>query len=153
MKDFEKISEDIYIKGENYILYDKYWQEPAITELAAHRSISKFDISSSNNIYLAFPWATLIDLTNRKITHNTKKFKDILKALVFIKNLISNYEEDEFCKIITCCQHIHALDHLNYFKDCKVTDLFWSHKVKFLNNIQSIKLHPFPLSKQEMKWI
>jgi hypothetical protein len=48
-------------------------------------------------------------------------------------------------KRITFCQHIYALDLLPFFKKLGITDLYWSHKIIGQDEIEGIKLHPYPL--------
>lgn len=99
------------------------WQLPNATEATAAEQMRE----ASN--YLAFPWATWIDRFHRnQAVCPTPRAKS---------------KPSGIC--ITVCQHIWALNHLELFQQAGVTDLFWSHATKGLQQIKGIRIHPFPL--------
>ena len=144
MEPFVKLGKNLFIKNKNHIIYDAHWQYPAITEKAVNQSILNFDISSSDYIYIAFPWATFLDLTRRGL-FKTEKYNDLRKSLILIKDCLSQINYSNYSKVISCCQHIHLTEHIKLFNDLSITDLFWSHKTKSENEICGINLHPLPL--------
>jgi len=124
---------------DNYIAYNKDWQFPAITEQHAFIMIRDNDLYDKDSIYIAFPWATLIDLLHEK-DDRSDLFLDVLTQ---IKKKIRGKKN-----IITVCQHINMLRYQNIFAEVGITDLFWTHAIKnqvTLPKYQEVKIHPFPL--------
>ncbi|WNC71302.1 exostosin family protein [Thalassotalea psychrophila] len=124
---------------ENIIAYDNHWQFPAITEQHAFNKLKEYLYKTSTNvIYFAFPWATLIDLLN----NNKDKGAELEEILYSFKEQLKNK------KVITTCQHIHMLKYQCLFDKVGITDIFWTHKVAaqdWLPDYESINIHPFPL--------
>ena len=48
------------------IAFDRFWQEPAKTEYSAYLSVKKLCLFNSLSFYIAFPWATLIDMIRNR---------------------------------------------------------------------------------------
>jgi glycosyltransferase involved in cell wall biosynthesis len=123
------------------IAFDDQWQYPAITEeFAFVKSLELLPSTEKGIVYIAFPWATLIDLLNN---NKVDKAEPLLKALKKIKELTKNKR-----KLITVCQHILMLKFSHLFEDVGITDIFWSHKIKqqdTLSESDDIKLRAFPL--------
>jgi hypothetical protein len=46
---------------------------------------------------------------------------------------------------VTVAQHIYALQFVDLFKTCGITDVFWPHATHQQHEIDGIRLHPFPL--------
>jgi hypothetical protein len=124
-----------WIKQGNVYAFPYRWQTPAKTELWAYEKCLE---KESINVYeqcFCFPWAGLVDF----IKHNQPA-----KAKFFIDAL--NLAPPKMAvKRITFCQHIYALDLLPFFKMLGITDLYWSHKIIGQDEIEGIKLHPYPL--------
>ena len=124
--------------------YDNFWQEPAITEYSAYLSVKRLNLENCLSIYIAFPWATYIDLIRKKDSRDSEKFAKISCAY---QSLVEILKSDKLARknIVTTCQHIHAYEHEGLFREFRITDLFWSHKKKSQEFFGNIKLHPFPL--------
>ena len=104
------------------VALDSSWQFPAITELHAYRALRAQQVNTPGVIYLAFPWATLIDcLQNR----NLAKADYLIKALEECARLI---EKNEY--VITVCQHILLEKYLHILDIASVDEVFWSHAHK-----------------------
>lgn len=136
----DEIEKRFIIKN-GIVSYNDNWQYPAITEKHAFEKIKEIlDTDSSNNIiYLAFPWATLIDsLQNKK-----QEGKKLLNILFLLKKHLKNKT-----KIVTVCQHILMIEYQDIFKKIGVTDIFWTHAIKSqktLPKYNNINIYPFPL--------
>lgn len=111
------------------------WQRPAKTELWAFEEFNNDPSSSEFLDYTGFPWATLIDLKRRGEKSRALTLERKLRAFGPKKTLIR----------ATVCQHIWVRDVFPYLKDLQITDLFWSHKTVSQDEIDGIRLHPFPL--------
>ncbi len=124
-----------WIQHGNIYAFPYRWQTPAKTELWAYeKCLEKHEINVYEQ-YFCFPWAGLVDF----LRHNQPA-----KASFFIRSL--NVAPPEMAvKRITFCQHIYALDLLPYFKKLGITDIYWSHKIKGQDEIEGIKIHPYPL--------
>lgn len=130
----------VYSYTNNYIVYDKDWQYPAITEEYAYHKIREFSNLGNKNIYIAFPWATLIDKLNKQGEKKSQELLDILKK---IKQKIPKNKN-----VITVCQHILMLKFEDIFAELGVTHVFWSHAVKGQKSFikySNISIYPFPL--------
>lgn len=46
---------------------------------------------------------------------------------------------------VTVCQHIYMRDLLPFFRQLKITDVFWAHALVNEPAIDGIRIHPFPL--------
>lgn len=125
--------------------FDSGWQYPAITEQHAfHRVRARLRLRRDPGTvrYLAFPWATLIDtaMHNRK---DPSKAAFLRTKLAALRTATEGAE-----RVITVCQHIHALKFQETFAEAGVTDLFWSHARKgqaALPEAPGVAVHPFPL--------
>ncbi len=126
------------------VAHDANWQYPAITEKHAYRCLLqafKHDSFNGSIKYVAFPWATFIDLKKNK--NNSDLTKELSKKLEVLKNQIKHAS----CKI-TVCQHIRMLEFEDIFSHVGITDVFWSHAVKGQECFpchKHIKIYPFPL--------
>ncbi len=121
-------------KQGNVYAFPYEWQQPAKTELWAYETLLETNKPNLFTQFICFPWATLQDY----LSHRPKKAELLLSALNCSppKNAL---------KVVTFCQHIHALELLPYFKLLGVTDIYWSHKIKGQDEIEGIKLHPYSL--------
>lgn len=115
-----------------------YWQTPAKTELAAYEAVVRGG-ALDGFIYLAFPWATLIDALK------SRSFSLVAKLLGELAHLQKQLSTETDKRIVTVCQHISCLDFLYLFEACGVTNIFWSHKTRDLKTKNEISFHPFPL--------
>lgn len=123
------------------IIYDNDWQFPAITEKYAFQKIKEFGIFDSNVDceYVAFPWATIIDLLNTGKPKG-KELKSILSKL--------KCEIEPGKRVVTVCQHILMLKFQSLFEELGITDVFWAHAVKsqtIFPDFPNIQIHSFPL--------
>jgi hypothetical protein len=128
------------------VALDRSWQYPAITEQWAFEQIRKSaGLIPPGCVYLAFPWATLID-RNGKDRSGADELVDELTRLTA--------KSRKSASVVTVCQHIRLLQHQKVFFDCGVTDIFWSHAVKGqdrLPDFPSVRIHPFPLFPVQVK--
>jgi hypothetical protein len=111
------------------------WQYPALTEKQAFNN--HIDIKDDEeNIYLAFPWATLIDnLTHSKEGINLKSYRELI---------IEKTEKFKDKKIHTVCQHISWRYIENLWKEIGVSDVHLSHCEKN-NRSDKFNFHSWPL--------
>jgi hypothetical protein len=120
------------------LAHDADWQYPAVTEEHAYRRAAESLPEVNGIVYLAFPWATLIDL----IWHG-KSANHLLESLKNLSDLLFSGT-----RIATVCQHIRLLDHMNMFQKAGITDIFWSHTTcgqQFAPAYPDINIFPFPL--------
>lgn len=135
----QNTSNTVPVRVGNILIYDAEWQFPAITEQHSYQCIKSTLPSVDGVVYLAFPWATLIDLRNTKKPDANR----LLNILTETSKYIKTGE-----RVITVCQHILMLNYQNMFKDAGVTDVFWTHAIKDQPSFpkhQSISIYPFPL--------
>ena len=122
------------------IAFDSDWQYPAITEQHAFKQILKFNKPGSGIVYFAFPWATLIDLLNRK---ENASAKFLMEKLHECTELINRGET-----VITVCQHILLLNYQDMFANAGINHVYWTHAIKNQKRFPKhsrIKVSPFPL--------
>ncbi len=116
---------------------DVPWQGPNITEKHAAERIQQFVSLPANVVYVAAPWATLIDSIHRK-SPEANRIRDS-----FFSQIRRN---PEYSVVVTVCQHAYMLDYIDLFKGIGITDIFWSHMEKDTpRQIDGINLFPFPL--------
>lgn len=84
-------------------MHDADWQYPAITEQHAYHRVRDILPEVEGWVYLAFPWATLIDL----VWHG-KNAEHLLRPL---RTLAGRLEDG--ARVATVCQHIRALEHID----------------------------------------
>lgn len=129
------------------IAYDAHWQFPAITEQHALKQMRVMGPRQAQMAYVGFPWATLIDLIrHNKSDHERREL--LLSRLKEMANFASSYR-----RVVTVCQHIWMLEHLDIFRSVGVTDIFWSHATRdkpAVPGASPIELHPFPLYPVEI---
>lgn len=109
------------------------WQCPAATEKAAYESLLVFSDSLGFN-YLGIPWATLIDC----LRSGASVAAEILLTL-------RQLERPDAGSVVTVVQHIHALNFIELFAACGVTDIFWPHARAQQPTAKGIRVHAFPL--------
>ena len=124
-----------WIKQGNVYAFPHQWQTPAKTELWAYEKCLEQNDINIYEQYFCFPWASLVDFINHGDPDKAKLFLDALNLAPPKMSV----------KRITFCQHIYALQLLPYFKVLGITDIYWSHKIKGQDEIDGIKLHPYPL--------
>lgn len=123
-----------WVRYGNVFAYPHDWQEPAKTELWAYEKQLETPSNDIYTQYICFPWATLVDYLN----HNPAKARQLLMAL-------DNRPPRFALNVKTFCQHISALKLLPFFKKIGITEIYWSHKVKEQDEVEGIKLRPYPL--------
>ncbi len=123
------------LSRDRLIAFPHYWQLPAATEKAAFESI-QLHLHELNFDYFGFPWATVID----GLRSDAATVWPILMALRKARSSVQGCY-----KRVTVAQHIHAMQFIDLFKACGITDIFWSHARYDQTELQGIKLHPFPL--------
>jgi hypothetical protein len=124
-----------WIKYGNVFAFPYCWQTPAKTELWAYeKCLANLHINIYEQ-YFCFPWAGLVDFLRHDQPIKAKFFLDALNIA----------PPKMAIKRITFCQHIYALDLLPFFKKLGITDIYWSHKIKGQDEVEGIKLHPYPL--------
>ncbi|MFZ8143279.1 exostosin domain-containing protein [Alteromonas macleodii] len=123
-----------WVRHGNIFAYPYDWQQPAKTELWAYEQLLEKPDRDIYTQYICFPWATLVDY----LDHNPVKAKELLKAL-------DNRPPRFALNVKTFCQHIYALKLLPFFKDMGITEVYWSHKIKGQDEVEGIKLKPYPL--------
>lgn len=124
-----------FARSGSILAYDALWQTPAITEKHAYVRLLEEKFNSPAVTYFAFPWASLIDGTNRAASLGT----ELRTALASADHLPRE------SRTISVCQHIKFRDFIAEFKRAGITDLFVSHAKKGEYVIDGIRIHPFPL--------
>lgn len=119
------------------LIHDAQWQFPAITEWHSYKMARQLLPPCRSAIYLAFPWATLID-----VVHNGAAGQEaLLNALDTLARQVPRG-----VRVVTVAQHIFAKRYIELFQRAGVTDIFWSHAVAGETSAGSgVNLHPFPL--------
>lgn len=134
-----KSSTDKIYRTGSLVVYDAEWQFPAITEQHAFNQVARLPINAPGIVYFGFPWATLIDLLNRK-KPDAARLKAILRKCVQL------FKPGE--KVVTVCQHILMQGYPELFVEAGISDVFWTHAVKGVRTFPDypkIEIHPFPL--------
>ncbi len=123
--------------GADFVAHDADWQTPAITELHAFRRATALLPKAPGSVYLAFPWATLID----QIVHKRDASR-LRAALAEVARAVAGAT-----RIVTVCQHIFMRDFPELFAEAGVTDIFWSHQRRDGGppGFAAMAVHPFPL--------
>ena len=119
----------------NIVAYPHGWQYPAITEQHAYERVCEDFPDFSDVMYIGFPWATLIDLLHANKRDKAQQYLDRLQQIPAHNAAVK----------ITVAQHILAGSHIELFKHIGITDLFWTHASRDTDNIDGIRIHPFPL--------
>jgi hypothetical protein len=111
-----------------------FWQHPVITEKYCMEKLLE---SNTKDIYVAIPYATIID-----------KNKMPVKELISIRNQINAIKSirPNGTRIYSSCQHIHYRKILDLAKQLGITDMFLSHKRADHPPIEhGIRIHGLPL--------
>ncbi len=111
------------------------WQRPARTEEWAYEQYANFVQRPVFSQLVCYPWATLIDLLDRKQTASAQTF---LEAL-------SNAPPPTTLVRATVCQHIRVERIIPWLRTLGITDLFWAHSRIDVPTINGIRVHAFPL--------
>ena len=121
--------------GGGLAAHDADWQFPAITEQHAFHQLRQAGVPPGV-LYVAFPWATLIDRLDRR-TPEAAPLLEALRALCRDLPLVPR---------VTVCQHIGLRSHLGLFAEAGIGDIFWPHVTPGdIATPGSPRLHPFPL--------
>lgn len=118
---------------------DLNWQHPATTEKDAYLKHLSMNSQDPSNIYIGFPWASLVDTA----TVYGKNIEDIFDSLTKIE---LNTQKIKDKNIHTVCQHIHWDRIIPLCKKLMVTDLYISHHEKQTIDTENIRIHPWKLS-------
>jgi hypothetical protein len=142
----ERPKYNLNFEQENVILLTKdiKWQHPATTEKDAYFKHLYMNSQDPSNIYIGFPWASLID----NATVHGKDTKDVFDTLTKTELKIQKIEDKN---IHTVCQHIHWDRIVPICKKLKITDLYVSHYKKETPNIENIRIHPWKLTASNFK--
>jgi hypothetical protein len=122
-------------RGSQVLAFPYHWQVPAATEKAAYEAILG-DQSRRSFEYIAFPWATVID----GLRGDAAAVGPILMALGEAAKALGAAD-----RRVTVAQHIHAMQFIELFKFCGITDVFWPHATHQQHQLSGIQIHPFPL--------
>lgn len=123
------------VRRDGLVAFPYYWQVPAATEKAAYESIVAL-LHPPPFEYFGFPWASVID----GLRGDSAITATILMALRRACESPAGTR-----KRVTVAQHIHAMQFVELFQACGMTDVFWSHATHQQHEIEGIRLHPFPL--------
>jgi hypothetical protein len=124
-----------WIKQGSVIAFPHEWQRPAKTEEWVYETLVEKQVNSIFVEFIAFPWATLIDLIQRRKIERVNKLIAALDFLPRKKSLIR----------VTACQHINIDVILDLLSKIQITDLYWAHKTITNNVLGRIRLHPLAL--------
>ena len=135
----QDMSEPYWPDRSNIIAHDADWQFPAITEQHAFQRALQLFPEIPNAIYVAFPWATLID----KLNTNAVDKRVLLSSLRQLP-----VPRTPGLRVFTVCQHILLRKFEYLFAETGITDVFWPHLTEGENDTKAepaFTLHPFPL--------
>jgi hypothetical protein len=124
-----------WIKQGSVISFPVGWQRPAKTEEWVYEMLIEKKVKSIFVEFIAFPWATLIDLINRGFIEEAEKYTQALHHLPPKSTSVR----------VTACQHIDIGCVVEYFSKLKITDLFWAHKTKNNDFLGAVRLYPLAL--------
>jgi hypothetical protein len=118
--------------------HDRDWQFPAITEKHAFACIRAQGGAPSGVVYVAFPWATLIDKLQTRAA-DAAQFLALFRA--FIRFLPPEGRR------VTVCQHVLMRRFMVLFEDAGIHHIFWSHATVADRTPTEgdPEIHPFPL--------
>jgi hypothetical protein len=127
--------------GPGFIAHDHDWQYPAITEQHAFAKIREVAHLPENVVYVAYPWATLIDKMQTRA-------KDLQRHLAIFQAFCRGLPQGK--TKITVAQHIYARRYLHLFEEAGIDHVFWAHATKqdavdASAGTSRPALHPFPL--------
>ncbi len=122
------------------------WQTPVITEKFAFRNLwVHYGDDFPNVVYLAIPWATLLDKYNSLYSGRFDSFISFFENEFQLNFILDNNEST----VVTVCQSIHYRILLPLFQKLKVEYLFTPHAIKKEHDSyvvkHNIKILPFPL--------
>lgn len=128
------------------ISYNNSYQEPNKTELNTFNLFKSrlVELNKKQNVvYIAFPWAELIDIIDRNPKNNKEIYSKLINGYNDVKEKINNLSTD--VHIFTSCQHVWAFReaHRHLFKNLNIKTIFWSHLPKETNSNSYIENHPF----------
>ncbi|AGP83271.1 exostosin [Alteromonas mediterranea MED64] len=123
---------------EKYIAYDADWQTPARTEQYVYECLKATGTRLDGSVYVAFPWANLIDGLARDTDLGHRLLAEYEKIVVQLKYIYAK-------RVVSVCQHIKFQDYAYLFKRAGITDLFVSHKEKNQTNLGAINLYALQL--------
>ena len=111
------------------------WQQPAKTEQWVYEQLLTRNLDYAYAEYIAFPWATLIDLLDRKQEDKAQVYLEALKDLPAKKVF----------KRVTACQHVYLSSAVELMKTIGITDIFWAHKQIDQDLIEQMRIEPLAL--------
>jgi hypothetical protein len=120
---------------------DDGWQYPAITEEHAVRRLEAMGGLPDGLVYVAYPWATLIDHLQAKGVDaevQTETFEAFCARL------------PQGGVRVTVCQHILLPRYLDLFRKAGIDHIFWPHATEAELGAEAPQLHPFPLYPVQM---
>jgi hypothetical protein len=120
---------------------DDGWQYPAITEEHALRRLEAMGGLPDGLIYVAYPWATLIDHLQAKGV-DAEAQEEVFEA--FCAGL------PEGGVRVTVCQHMLLPRFLDLFRKAGIDHVFWPHATEADLGADAPYLHPFPLYPVQM---
>lgn len=127
---------------EYYINLD--YQRPNNTEEFG-KFIHSLDHCDSDNIYLAVPWASIIDFIDNNI--KPKSGCDYLEdksANEFIQEIFQNFDKNTSKEFHTICQHVYWKKLISVWEFLGIQNVYASHlEKKFFH--EKIKFHPWHL--------
>ena len=112
---------------------NEIWQYPVITEKQALTSILKISNNLKNYVYVAIPWATLIDKKNINSVINN----DFITSFNKQRSKIKCY--------ITVCQHINFRKIIPILEKLGIQYCFTPHKKIGQGHISNVTIEAFPL--------
>lgn len=127
---------------------DFFWQYPVITEQQIAISLKKLgdqqllSKTTSKVIYLAIPWATIID---QHIYHPNKLVQSLRSFIQKVNVRQGEASQMGTWTYVTSCQHIYFVRIIPVLKQMMVTYLFASHKKKGVDIIDGINIKPLQL--------
>jgi hypothetical protein len=128
-----------------WVAHDADWQYPAITEQHAFqrmRDLLPAERPGFAAVYLAAPFATLIDLLG-SFGEGHARTRPLAEAIAGVAARARGY-----ARVVSVCQHIRARQFAHIFAAAGVTDLFWSHATlgeTAFPEAPGMRVHPFPL--------
>ena len=142
------------------VYHDDLWQTPVITEKKIRELLSDIDVTSvklnskngkDKNVtatFIAFPWATLIDLMSQKVRKEEEQMMintlhDLINSTQ--SNAIGDTESNNTEIRFTVCQHIYFQNLIELWKGMNITHVFTPHARKGVDFIDGVQIHAIPL--------
>lgn len=124
------------------------WQNPAFTEKQAFINHQNNYLCSSNQIYVAYPWSTLIDKMNN-LFYKKIDIVDLMRDEgmrdYLIKNIVDKFQIESHKQTYTVCQHALWYKLITLWETLGIDHVYVSHLTNNFPHDSKIKFYPWHL--------